>query len=68
MTDTKKRDGSDSLYELVSLPDWLIAKAMCEACGEDVYQKGDARGNAFRWEDYLECVERFRKSLKFYAD
>jgi len=63
-----KQSVSDKVNALISLPDCLIAKAMCEACGEDVHQKGDARENDWRWEDYLEFADEFKKNLKFYAD
>lgn len=29
---------------------------------------GDARGNEWRWQDYIECVPQFRRSVEHYAD
>jgi hypothetical protein len=30
-----------------------VARAICAACRENPEHAGDARGNAFRWQDYL---------------
>ncbi|MDN7753802.1 hypothetical protein [Burkholderia gladioli] len=32
-----------------------VARAICSACGEKPAHLGNARGNAFRWQDY-ECL------------
>ena len=29
-----------------------VARAICEACGENPDHPGDCRGNEFRWQDY----------------
>jgi hypothetical protein len=33
------------------------AIAICQACGENPHHTGDARGNNYRWQDYLEIAE-----------
>ena len=63
----KKRAFSGTVNSLVSLSDEILAKSLCEAMGEDVHHKGDARGNDWRWEDYLECVDQFKKIINFYT-
>jgi len=64
---SEKTDADDNLVFLVSLPDDILAKSLCEAMGEDVHHKGDDRGNDWRWEDYIECVDQFKKSINFYT-
>ncbi|WP_081059859.1 hypothetical protein [Burkholderia stagnalis] len=34
-----------------------VARAICDACGEHPELPGDARGNAFRWQDYGQSAE-----------
>lgn len=34
-----------------------VARAICEACEENPDHKGDARGNPFRWQDYLPIAD-----------
>lgn len=34
-----------------------VARAICAACGEQPEHPGDARGNAFRWQDYEPSAE-----------
>jgi hypothetical protein len=34
-----------------------VARAICAACGDVPDQIGDARGNAFRWQDYLSVAD-----------
>ena len=34
-----------------------VARAICKACEENPDHKGDARGNAFRWQDYLHVAD-----------
>ncbi|MDY7806149.1 hypothetical protein [Burkholderia stagnalis] len=34
-----------------------VARAICDACGEQPEFPGDARGNAFRWQDYGQSAE-----------
>jgi hypothetical protein len=34
-----------------------VAKAICRACDENPAHRGDARGNEFRWQDYLPAAE-----------
>lgn len=34
-----------------------VARAICVACGEVPDHVGDARGNAFRWQDYLQAAD-----------
>ncbi len=34
-----------------------VARAICAACGEEPERPGDARGNAFRWQDYEQTAE-----------
>jgi hypothetical protein len=33
------------------------AIAICKACGENPDHAGDARGNDYRWQDYIEIAE-----------
>lgn len=30
-----------------------VARAICQACEENPDHKGDAQGNAYRWQDYI---------------
>jgi len=53
---------------LSAFSDAVLAMAICEACGENPMFKGDARGNKWRWQDYLECVPKFRKAVDCSAD
>jgi len=48
--------------------DYVIAHAICEACGEEPMHKGDCNGNDFRWQDYLNCVPQFRQSMNYYFE
>lgn len=34
-----------------------VARAICIACEERPDAQGDARGNEFRWQDYLEVAD-----------
>lgn len=34
-----------------------VARAICIACGEQPDHKGDAQGNAYRWQDYLAAAD-----------
>jgi len=49
---------------LPHMPSEKIARALCCACGEDPNAVGDAKGNDYRWQDFLECVLLFREALK----
>lgn len=33
-----------------------VARAICSACGENPDHCGDARGNDWRWQDYLDVA------------
>ena len=54
--------------DLLSLPDYVLAHAICEACGEEPMHLGDTRGNDWRWQDYLECVPQFKQSIRHYLN
>lgn len=34
-----------------------VARAICKACDENPDHQGDAKGNAFRWQDYLAAAD-----------
>lgn len=34
-----------------------VARAICVACEESPESQGDARGNNFRWQDYLDIAD-----------
>ncbi len=34
-----------------------VARAMCQSCYENPDHKGDATGNDYRWQDYLESAD-----------
>jgi len=34
-----------------------VARAICAACEENPDHRGDAQGNDFRWQDYLETAD-----------
>jgi hypothetical protein len=34
-----------------------VARAICASCGEKPDHQGDARDNAYRWQDYLEAAD-----------
>jgi hypothetical protein len=34
-----------------------VARAICAACGETPDHQGAARGNAYRWQDYLDAAD-----------
>lgn len=34
----------------------VVARAICLACGEQPDQTGDARGNDYRWQDYIDVA------------
>lgn len=34
-----------------------VARAICSACGEKPEHSGDARGNDYRWQDYLDAAD-----------
>ncbi len=34
-----------------------VARAICAACDENPDHVGDARGNGFRWQDYLKAAD-----------
>ncbi|CAK0780942.1 hypothetical protein CCP4SC76_7640017 [Gammaproteobacteria bacterium] len=34
-----------------------LARAICKACEENPDDRGDARGNDYRWQDYLDCAD-----------
>jgi len=34
-----------------------VARAICQACHENPDHKGDATGNDYRWQDYLEAAD-----------
>jgi hypothetical protein len=34
-----------------------VARAICTACEENPDHTGDARGNAFRWQDYADVAQ-----------
>lgn len=34
-----------------------VARAICTGCGENPDHRGDARGNDYRWQDYLEPAD-----------
>lgn len=41
-----------------------VARAICAACGEDPGYPGDARGNAYRWQDYEDSAEAILVELR----
>ncbi len=41
----------------VGLDREAAARAACEVCGDNPDHKGDARGNDYRWQDYLDVVD-----------
>ena len=41
-----------------------VAIAICKACDEDPFHKGDARGNDYRWEDYLTIADAAMLAMK----
>jgi len=47
----------------LNFSDEQLAKAICFACGEIPEHNGDARGNAYRWQDYLPCIPSFKEYL-----
>lgn len=34
-----------------------VARAICISCEDNPDHTGDARGNAYRWQDYLDCAD-----------
>ena len=34
-----------------------VARAICTACGENPDHQGDARGNQYRWQDYIDVAQ-----------
>lgn len=34
-----------------------VARAICSACEEQPNHRGDARGNEYRWQDYLPVAD-----------
>ncbi|WP_186214793.1 hypothetical protein [Burkholderia gladioli] len=47
-------------HDIPDSPDFLraaVARAICSACGERPEHVGDARGNAYRWQDYLPSAD-----------
>jgi len=34
-----------------------VARAICKSCDENPDHRGDARGNAHRWQDYLDTAD-----------
>ena len=34
-----------------------VARAICKACEENPDHPGDARGNQYRWQDYVEVAK-----------
>ncbi|MMZ68637.1 hypothetical protein D1872_313460 [compost metagenome] len=41
-----------------------IAVALCVRCGERPEHLGDARGNQYRWQDYVPVAETVVKAMK----
>lgn len=41
-----------------------VARAICSACGKDQEHRGDARGNALRWQAYEHLAEAVLVELK----
>lgn len=41
-----------------------VAGAICSACGEQPMQQGDAAGNEYRWQDYLNVADAVLAELK----
>lgn len=64
----QKAMNENDMISLDALSDDALAISMCEACGENPMFPGDAQGNQWRWQDYLECVPQFRKSVVHYYD
>ena len=40
-----------------------VASAICAACHENPEHKGDARGNDYRWQDYLPVADAAIKAM-----
>lgn len=40
-----------------------VARAICTACEENPDHRGDARGNDYRWQDYLETADAAIRAL-----
>ena len=34
-----------------------LARTICASCDENPDDRGDARGNGYRWQDYLDCAD-----------
>ncbi|MBN3776962.1 hypothetical protein G3O06_05175 [Burkholderia sp. Ac-20345] len=41
-----------------------VAGAICSACGEQPMHQGDAAGNEYRWQDYLNVADAVLIELK----
>lgn len=60
MTDSASAAGIATAPDLVA---WeakrrqAVASAICSACAENPDHRGDARGNDFRWQDYLDTAD-----------
>lgn len=39
-----------------------VARAICQACKENPDHQGDARGNAYRWQDYIPVAKAAMKA------
>lgn len=45
-----------------------VAVAICTACDERPFQIGDARGNEFRWQDYLGAADAAIQAVALYMN
>lgn len=41
-----------------------VARAICASCGDRPDATGDARGNVYRWQDYLDSADAVLAALK----
>lgn len=46
----------------------VVARAICAECGENPDHKGDARGNQFRWQDYLSAADAAIAAMTGYME
>lgn len=43
-----------------------VARAICAHCDENPDHRGDARGNEYRWQDYLEVADAAIQTVRTY--
>lgn len=43
-----------------------VARTICSRCGENPDHRGDARGNQYRWQDYLEIADAAIQTVRAY--